>query len=198
MNGFESRKQRKNESIRQAALELFKTYGFKKVSINDIAHKAGVSQVTIYNHFGSKQELVRDVVKTLFTSMIDKYRAIINGEGSFTEKLESIVFDKTEIASHFQGQLTQALFQSDPEMEHFVDDWWKKDVVPLTIDLIEKGKNEGYINPELSREVLLLYLSLLRSGVSARPDLLANVKPNIKLYRELNYIFLYGMMGKKE
>ena len=53
MDGFNRRKEQKKESIRRAALELFKVYGFKKVSINDIASKAGVSQVTIYNHFGS-------------------------------------------------------------------------------------------------------------------------------------------------
>ena len=62
MDRFERRKEQKKSNIRQAALELFKTYGFKKVSISDIAHKAGVSPVTIYNHFGSKDELVRDVV----------------------------------------------------------------------------------------------------------------------------------------
>ncbi|MBM4448805.1 MAG: TetR family transcriptional regulator, partial [Chloroflexi bacterium] len=40
MNGFERRKEQKKDSIRQAALELFQAYGFKKVSINDIAQKA--------------------------------------------------------------------------------------------------------------------------------------------------------------
>ncbi|MBO8138704.1 MAG: helix-turn-helix transcriptional regulator [Desulfotomaculum sp.] len=35
----------------------------RRVTINQIAKKAGVSQVTIYNHFDSKEELVRDVVR---------------------------------------------------------------------------------------------------------------------------------------
>ena len=51
MDGFERRKEQKKESIRRAALELFQNYGFKKVSVNDIAERAGVSQVTIYNGF---------------------------------------------------------------------------------------------------------------------------------------------------
>lgn len=49
MNGFERRKERKKESIRQAAMQLFMEHGMRKVSIGEIADKAGVSQVTIYN-----------------------------------------------------------------------------------------------------------------------------------------------------
>jgi len=70
MDGFDRRKEHKKESIVRAALELFQTYGFKKASINEIAHKAGVSQVTIYNHFGSKEGLVREVVKKLYIDIL--------------------------------------------------------------------------------------------------------------------------------
>ena len=198
MNGFERRKEQKKESIRRAALELFKVYGFKKVSMNDVADKAGVSPVTIYNHFGSKEKLVREVVKALFLNMVGKYREIIDGKGSFPEKLETIIFDKTDIASQFHGELARTLFQNDPEMKQFVETLWQRDVNQLTLDLFEKGRKEGYVNPELSQEALLLYLEILRNGVSANPDLLANIEPNLKFFRELNYLFLHGLVGKQE
>ena len=198
MNGFERRKEQKKDSIQRAALELFKVYGFKKVSINDIANKAGVSPVTIYNHFGSKDELVRKVVKAQFLSMLEKYRAIIDGESPFLEKLETIVFDKTEIASQFHGELAQTLLQNDPEMKQFIDTLWQRDVNQMTIDLLEEGKRQGYVNLETSQEALLLYLELFRRGVSASPDLLADMEPNVTFFRELNYLFLYGLMGRKE
>jgi AcrR family transcriptional regulator len=198
MDRFERRKEQKKESIRQAALELFKTYGFKKVSISEIAHKAGVSPVTIYNHFGSKDELVRDVIMKQFQSMVEKYRVIINGDGSFPEKLETIIFDKTQIASQFQGELAQTLFQNDPRMQKFVDDLWQGDVIKLTFDLLEEGKKQGYVNKEISQEALILYLQILRSGVSANPELIANITPNVEFFRELNNLFLYGLVGRPE
>jgi len=197
MKGFEYRKVQKKESIRQAAMELFKVFGFKKVSINDIAGKADVSPVTIYNHFGSKEGLVREVIKTQFLSMVEKYRAIIDGEGSFPEKLEAIIFDKTEIATQFHGELARTLFQDDLEMKHFVETLWQNDINQLTIDLFEEGKREGYVNTKLSQEALLLYLEILRNGVSGSSALLANMTPNIKLVRELNFLFMYGLVGKK-
>ena len=52
------------EDIRKAAWELFGQFGVDKVSMADIAKKAGVSQATIYNNFGSKEALIREFVTT--------------------------------------------------------------------------------------------------------------------------------------
>lgn len=49
----------KEEQIINAARELFKTYGFKKVSMDEIARKAGVTKRTVYKYFSSKQELLK-------------------------------------------------------------------------------------------------------------------------------------------
>lgn len=198
MNGFERRKERKKESIRRAAIELFQTYGFKKVSLSDIANKAGVSQVTIYNHFGSKEELVHDIVKTVFRSYIEKYRAIIEGENPFPEKLEIIVFEKAELASQYQGEWVQAVVQSYPETQQFIETTWQQEVNQLMIDFFEEGKKQGYINPELSLEAILLYLEVLRRGISASSGLIAKTENSEKLMRDLISLSLYGLVGKNE
>jgi AcrR family transcriptional regulator len=197
VDGYKRRKEQKKESIRRAALELLKVYGFKKVSINDIAVKAGVSPVTIYNHFGSKDELVRDVVKAQFLSMMEKFRTIIYSKDSFPEKLESIIFDKTEIASQFQGELVQTVLQVDAEMQKFIEDTLQQGGYQMTLDLLEEGKKEGYVSTELSKEALMIYLEILRKGISANVDLMANVASYADLVRELNYLFLYGLMGER-
>ena len=196
MNGFERKKERSKDNIKRAALDLFKVYGFKKVSMNDIAHKAGVSQVTIYNHFGTKDELVREVIKTQFLGMLEKVREIMKQESRFPEKLETIVFDKTEIARQYHGELLQTALQNDPEMQQWFESLWQQDIYQITVDLVKDGKKQGYINPERSQEALMLYLEILRRGVSACSDLLANLEPNVKLLRELNFLFIYGLMGK--
>jgi len=198
LDRFERRKEQKKEQIRQAALELFKTYGFKKVSISEIAHKASVSPVTIYNHFGSKDELVRKIVIYQFQSMVEKFRALIDGEGTFPEKLGTIIFDKTQIASQFEGELAQTLFQNDPEMQQFVENMWQGDVIQLTLDLLEQGKKEGYVGKEISQQALILYFQILRSGVSANTELLSNVVPDVEFFRELNNLFLYGLVGRPD
>jgi AcrR family transcriptional regulator len=57
-----ARAERKREAIITAARALFLRDGFD-VSVDQIAAEAGVSKVTVYNHFGSKQALFVEVVK---------------------------------------------------------------------------------------------------------------------------------------
>ena len=195
MNGFERRKEQKKDNIRRAALELFQAYGFKKVSINDIAQKASVSQVTIYNHFGSKDELVRDVIKNLFYSMLEKYRGIVKEGKPFLQKLEAIVFDKSELIGQFQGELRQAVFSQDPEMRQFVESIWQGEINQLLIDLFEDGRKQGYISPDLSQEAVLTYYEIIRQGMYNSPQIKAKLEHNPTLIRELISAFTYGLNG---
>lgn len=195
MNGFERRKEQKKESIRQAALDLFKLYGFEKVTINDIARSANVSQVTIYNHFGSKEDLVREIMKTLLQSLLEKYRATIKGEGTFIDKLEILVFDKIEMLIQYQGEFAQKMIRVDPEIRQFFDDTWWQEVNQLTTDLFEEGKREGYVDKDMSNDALLVFYEILRRGIMASPGLV-NMTQNTKLLRDLKALFRYGLSGK--
>ncbi|KAF0179542.1 MAG: TetR family transcriptional regulator [Alphaproteobacteria bacterium] len=49
---------RKSEDILDAAAEAFSQRGLE-ASVEDIARRAGVSKQTVYNHFGSKENLLR-------------------------------------------------------------------------------------------------------------------------------------------
>jgi len=196
LNGFERRKEQKRDSIRRAALELFQSYGFNKVSINDIARKAGVSQVTIYNRFGSKDELVRDVVKNLLLAKVGKYRDIIKAKRPFLEKLETIIFDKSEIIGQFQGELLPAVLSQDPEIRQFVESIWQGEINRLLIDLFEDGRRQGYISRELSQEAILSYYEIFRQGMFGSPRVQARLKENPPLVRELISAFTYGLKGR--
>ena len=141
---------------------------------------------------------MRDVVKALFFNMMEKYRAVIEGEQPFLEKLEFIVFDKTEMAGQYHGEFMQTAISGDPELRQFLEPLWQREFNQMTIDFLEEGKRQGYVNPGLSQEAILLYLEIFRRGVFASSSLLANIEPNVKLFRELNFLVLYGLMGKTE
>ena len=82
MDGFARRKEQSKEEIRKAAWELFSQHGVDKVSVMDIAHKAGVSQVTIYNNFGSKEALAREFVGFMVDMLENRVQEIVAMEGS--------------------------------------------------------------------------------------------------------------------
>ena len=198
MNGFERRTEKKKESIRRAAMELFQEHGFRKVSIGDIAHKAHVSHVTIYNHFGSKEELVRDIIKTISLDLLSKSQAIIDSDKPFLEKLNSIISMKSSVGSGYQGELAKTIANDLPEMKQFMDDLREKESYPLLDKLIEEGKKLKYINPELSPRSIRFFFQALRSGIYAEKELLESIKIDKKLAYDFNYLSLFGLIEKQE
>lgn len=54
------RKTRTRERIQATALELFETHGFNGVTVEQIANELGMSHMTIYRHFHTKEALVFD------------------------------------------------------------------------------------------------------------------------------------------
>jgi AcrR family transcriptional regulator len=198
MNGFERRKKQKKDSIRRAAIELFRTYGFEKVSIYDIARKARVSHVTIYNHFGNKEELVRDVIRTAISGLVDSSRAIIESDRPFLEKLELIVLNKVETAIQYQGELMMTAIRDNVVMQQFMESLWAQEIEGLIRELVDEGKRLGYIDKELSWEAVWYYFEIIRRGAMAGADLPGNIRVDDKLARDLNHLFLYGLVSKKE
>ena len=59
----------KEELIVNSARELFKSYGIKKVSMNEIAKKAGVTKKTVYSYFASKADLINYFIKDELNNM---------------------------------------------------------------------------------------------------------------------------------
>jgi AcrR family transcriptional regulator len=195
MNGFEKRKEQKKESIRRAALELFKSYGFQKVSIGEIAKRAGVSQVTIYNHFESKEGLVQDVLKWHVMNLFDKYMEIMNSDKSFMEKLETIVFDKSQIAGQFRGELMQTMIKDEPEILEFIEELYTTRVNPAMMKFFNEGIQQGYITPKISMESILLYFEIIRHGFYDTPNVSEQVNRKPELLKELIQLMTYGLNG---
>jgi AcrR family transcriptional regulator len=195
MNGFEKRTAKKKDNIRRAALELFKAHGFQKVSISEIARRAVVSQVTIYNHYGSKEALIRDVLKWYSLSIIEKYEKMMTSELPFLERLEIIIFEKSEALGQFQGELVQAWMQDDPGMQVFIEDIYANRVVPLIRAFFEEGLRQGYIDRKFSLETIIFYFEMVRRGFFAMTELPEKAKSNPALLKELIQIITYGLNG---
>jgi AcrR family transcriptional regulator len=198
VDGFERKKEQSKRAIIEAAMELFKLHGFKKASISDIARAADVSPVTIYNHFESKEGLVRETVKALLMRILEKARGVILQDKPFPEKLETIVFDKAKIASEYRGEMMREAARNDPELMEWLETFWKEDVNKATLELLEEGKRAGFINLDLPVELMVKYLEIIRRGVFASPELVAEIKPDLEVYRQLNYLFIYGLVGKRD
>ena len=88
MNQYQKTTEKKKQAIIQAALHLFKEKGFKETSIKSIAGVAEVSPVSIYNYFGSKDNLVALCVNDLFEEITQQAEDILKSNLAFNTKLD--------------------------------------------------------------------------------------------------------------
>jgi AcrR family transcriptional regulator len=193
MDGFEKRRQKKKESIRRAAFELFSAYGVQKVTMAEIAKKANVSQVTIYNYFGSKDDLLKDVVMDLMEGKWREYKELLAGDLPFQKKIEAIIFDKRETARNLNQDFLKSIYLNHPEIREYFEEFYEKKSIPMVLEIMEQGKREGHINRDISMEAILFYMKIFKEAVS-NPDFFSNHNKDIQL--DINHLFFYGLVGK--
>ena len=85
------KKSLKREMIIQASLQLFSANGFHKTTIPDIAKKLKMSVGNLYNYFGSKDILAKEIIKYTSEYLGDEIRKVNMLEISSQEKITKIV-----------------------------------------------------------------------------------------------------------
>lgn len=80
----------KHKAIIEAAAQSFFDVGFAATSIEQVAASAGVSKVTIYNHFGDKRALFTAAVELECEKMRGHFRIEDAPSGSIRDRLTAI------------------------------------------------------------------------------------------------------------
>jgi len=189
MDGFERRKEQSKEDIRRAAEELFSRFGADKVSVNDIAHKAGVSQATIYNNFGSKDELVHDYRKTIVNTIASRFREILVWKKSYVEKLQGLLQSCIDIADRYKIEIES----SEEKQPH---NSIGKEIESSFLEFIKEGKEQGNLRSDLSDEAIISYFKFFQQGISNDPGISAKMHRDTKLSQDLFSLFMYGIRGQ--
>ncbi|MCX8711364.1 TetR/AcrR family transcriptional regulator [Gilliamella sp. B3464] len=77
-----------DELIIKTAEKLFYRTGFSSVGVDDIRDVSGCSKTTLYNHFGSKDKLIMEVLKhrdSIFRSKLEDSIKGLNGKNAILE-----------------------------------------------------------------------------------------------------------------
>lgn len=96
------------DKILQKAEELFLTFGFKSVTMDDIANKMGISKKTIYTHFKNKTQLVKESTLSIFENISKGIDCICSLNKNPIEELFEI---KSLIMTQLKGEKTSPQYQ---------------------------------------------------------------------------------------
>lgn len=162
------------QNISAKAGKLFKKFGIKSITMDDVARETGMSKKTLYQFVTDKSELIERVVQI----DVAHFRSEIN-------KLEKSNFDPVREVIELNKLLYQKMIELSPSIEYDLRKFYlgiyekaKQDLIELFINAlksnIEKGKKEKVYRNDIDPEVIAkLHLSLVdqlsKSGIFS-PD----------------------------
>ena len=154
----------KKDVIIQNASALFRVKGFNATSMRELAEAVGVEASSLYNHIGSKSELLQDIcfkIAREFTSHLEQTE---NAAGSKLSMIENIIrfhihmmldeFDEVFVANH------EWKYLKEPYLGNFLNQrrMYEKRLVAL-VEAGIKTKEFKKTNPYVT---VLTILSALR------------------------------------
>lgn len=137
----------KKEEVINAARDLFTKYGYKKVSMDEIAKEANVTKKTIYSYFRDKEAMFKYFASEELQSMKEKIENDVNSSTSFIDRVskilyESLLFRKNsdliktiikEISKNNTAECISFLKFYDGEIVSYIEEKIKQEIQNKTI-----------------------------------------------------------------
>ena len=183
--------------ILSASAELFRQYGFKTITMDDIARRAGISKKTLYQHFANKNEVVNESVTWFKCKITDMCNAQMLQAGNAIEGMVRMMSMFDQVNRQINPLAMLELERYYPEgFTRFKDSLTKQDVESIRKNL-EQGIEEGLYRPEINPDFLARY-RLEISLIVFHPNLLVTDRDDIhRVAHEISEHFLYGIMTHK-
>jgi AcrR family transcriptional regulator len=177
--------QRTRERIVEAARRLMGERGPESLTVSAVAHAAGINRTTAYQHFRTRDELVRAVTEEL----IDEVGAYLSTQRPIVEHIDAVAgyfLERPELARLAIYWLLSESPVPSAGMELFLQE---------TRGIVEEGGAQGDADPEM--------LGHLMMGVAVLWPLHARIEfedtdarrvATARLARELKRVLLYGLL----
>lgn len=104
---------RTSAEIRKVAAEMFYEQGFEATSLRAVADRVGIKVGSLYNHMGSKDELLVDIMSSVLESLGPMVEAAAEGAGS-----DPLARFRAAVGAHirFHAQHAQETFIGNSEL----------------------------------------------------------------------------------
>jgi len=138
-------KQEKLESILDTARKMFGRYGIQKTNLGEIARLARVAKATIYNYFGSKDQVYLEVLQREADDILNKIKATVERASSPIEKLRTFVSTKFRCMKEAVNIINLGREGTDsvpPKTDRIRNDLFEREVGIIS-SIFELGVKEG-------------------------------------------------------
>lgn len=187
MDGYQQRTTKKKQAILLATEQLL-IEKQSAITIQDIAKQAGVSPVSIYNYFGSKEQVILRSVEDMVDRQLERVDVALQNQDSFANVLEDLLTLKIQSAQMLDAPLIEQIMHA-PEFQH-----WAAQGMRAFENLVQYGKEQGAISEDLSITRFMRYAQVMQDAILA--DILKENRPLDEAMKDYFEFFLYGLIQR--
>ena len=185
------------ERIQQKAEELFRHYGIRSVTMDEIATQLGISKKTIYQFYSDKDALVQDIFKSITDQNKEKCRiARTSSENAIHERyLAGNVAQ--EIFSNLNPAVLFDLNRFHPTVFADFEKFKKHVLFRLIRDNIIRGIKEGLFRKDVDVDIVTWMQLELVSAVFRHEEVISGKTSPTHYDKEVKDFFLHGLCTEK-
>ena len=128
------------------AEELFWKFGYNGVSVDRIAAEAGISKMTVYKHFASKEDLFIQVLMDYAIYHTNNIMEALEEKYHTFEKIESLYTSSIELSGQFPAILAKDIMERPYVMNKLMA-YKEEKSLTLWRYILEDGIKRGEIRP---------------------------------------------------
>ena len=182
----------KNRII-DTAEKRFSQYGFKRVTMDDIASDLGISKKTLYKHFKSKEDIAWAVKERMHRD-IDKLlqrakREIPDPILRFKKIIAEVTSRVSIIGSAFMTDIKKEI----PDLWRQCEEFREREIYEYIGGILEEGVKKGKIRKDIDTKIAVMaYLGAIRMII--QPEILMKNQFSIEdAFNNILKIFLEGI-----
>ncbi len=190
------------DTILNAYNVLLARYGYRKITMDDLAEQAGIGKSTIYLHFRSKEDLVYSHVDRVIGRVLDQLQKIAESDRSPIEKIREMMLTRVifrfDSVQYFPESLSEMFRDLRPGVLQRREYYFKEEA-KLFAAVLKQGQRRGDIRSGdcLSTANVLLAAtnSLLPFNLSTRE--LGSRREIATMAARIADLLLEGLVKKK-
>lgn len=185
------------ESLFLSAFDLFLKYGIKRVSMDDICRKIGISKKTCYNVIANKEELVLNVLDSHLSKDEKEILTILEQSGNAIDAMVNISKHVLKFLDKMTPSLIFDLKKYHPEAWKKIEERHFPFIENAIFDNLKRGQKEGLYRKDLN-PVILSKLYVLQSIAISDPEHFSTSDfTKVNLYKEMIRYHLYGIISEE-
>jgi AcrR family transcriptional regulator len=161
--------------ILDAADRLLARYGYKKMTIDDLAQEVGIGKGTVYLHFRSKEEIVLSHVDRIVERVLEPLRAIAESDAAPAAKIREMLVTRVmfrfDAVQHYTESISEVLRDLRSALLDRRERYFAMEAELLAIVLKEGQRSRAFRRhdpAETARALVVATNSLLPFSLSTR------------------------------